>query len=52
MKLPSKFGLLLAAIWLIAYGLRILVTAFNFSGIENVLAILAIAAGALIILDR
>jgi hypothetical protein len=51
-KLPAKFGMLLAAIWLIATGVLVLVPNVSFSGKENVLALLAIAAGVLIILDR
>jgi hypothetical protein len=52
MKLPGKFGTLLLAIWLIAYGVLILAPGVGFSGSGNILAILAIAAGILIILDR
>jgi hypothetical protein len=47
-----KWGLLLLGIWLIAYGVLALVPALAFQGSGTVLAILAIAAGALIILDR
>ena len=49
MQLPKKFGLLLAAIWLILTGLAGLVE-MRIPG--QLLAILAIAAGVLIILDR
>jgi len=52
MKLPNKFGLLLAAIWLIATGLFVLVPSVAFAESGKVLALLAIAAGVLIILDR
>jgi hypothetical protein len=52
MKLPGKFGTLLLAIWLIATGVIVLVPGVSFSGSGNILAILAIAAGVLIIMDR
>jgi hypothetical protein len=49
---PKKFGAMCLAIGLIFWGLRVLVPAVNFSGSENVLAVLAIVAGILIWLDR
>jgi hypothetical protein len=52
MKLPSKFGTLLLAIWLIATGALVFIPGLNFAGSPNILAILAIAAGVLLILDR
>jgi hypothetical protein len=47
-----KFGPLLLGIWLIVYGLMVIVPALSFQGAGTILAILAIAAGVLIILDR
>jgi hypothetical protein len=49
-KLTKNIGMLLLAIWLIAYGLVALVPAL--SGLGLVLAVLAIAAGIFILLDR
>ena len=48
----KSWGMLLLCIWLIATGLMALVPALNFSGSGAVLAILAIAAGVLLLLDR
>ena len=53
MKIPKNIGMLLLAIWLILYGL--LTTTFlhfGFSHQADVLAILAIAAGVLLFLQR
>ncbi len=47
-----KYGVLLLGIWLIAYGLMALVPALSFEGAGKILAILAVAAGVLIIMDR
>ena len=47
-----KWGFLLLGVWLIASGLLALIPAVAFQGAGTVLAILAIAAGVLIILDR
>jgi len=49
-RLTKNIGMLLLAIWLIAWGLVQLVPAL--SGLSLVLAILAIAAGIFIVLDR
>lgn len=49
-KLTKNIGMLLLAIWLIAYGLVVLIPAL--SGLGLVLAVLAIAAGIFILLDR
>jgi hypothetical protein len=49
-KLTKNIGMLLLAIWLIAYGLVALVPALN--GLGLVLAVLAIAAGVFILLNR
>jgi hypothetical protein len=46
-----KVGTLLLAVWLILTGL-VQVARIDFSGRDTVLAILAIAAGVLILLDR
>ena len=50
MRLTKNLGMLLLAIWLIAWGLVTLIPALN--GLGIILAILAIAAGVLILLGR
>ena len=50
MKITRNIGMLLLAIWLIAWGLSALVPAFG--GLGVILAILAIAAGIFILLGR
>jgi hypothetical protein len=49
--LPANLGYLLLAIWLILTGLLPLLN-LNFAGIGTILAILAIAAGVLLLLRR
>jgi len=49
-KLTKNIGMLLLAIWLIASGLVALIPAL--SGLGLILAVLAIAAGIFILLDR
>jgi hypothetical protein len=51
MKLTKSIGMLLLGIWLILTGLIELLH-FSFSGLPLVMAILAIAAGVLILLGR
>jgi len=51
MKLTSNIGMLLLAVWLILTGLIPLLN-FSFSGLSAVMAILAIAAGILIVVGR
>ncbi len=51
MKLTKNIGMLLLAIWLILYGVITLLS-LSFSGLPLVMAILAIAAGVLILLDK
>ena len=51
MKLTKNLGMLLLAIWLIVTGLVGLL-GFSFSGLPVIMAILAVAAGVLIMLDR
>jgi hypothetical protein len=51
MKITKNIGLLLLAVWLIATGLIPLLQ-ISFSGLGTVMAVIAIAAGALIILGR
>ncbi len=51
MKLPKNLGMLLLSIWLILTGLIPLVS-LSFSGLGTLMAILAIAAGVLILLGR
>jgi hypothetical protein len=49
-KLTKNLGMLLLGIWLIAWGLVAIIPALN--GLGLVLAILAIAAGVLVLLGR
>jgi hypothetical protein len=51
MKFTRNLGLLLLGIWLIVTGL-IPLFHFNFSGLDTIMAVLAIAAGVLILLGR
>ncbi len=51
MKLTKRLGFLLLGIWLIMTGLIPLLR-LSFSGLEILMAVLAIAAGALILLER
>jgi hypothetical protein len=51
MKLTTNVGMLLLAVWLILTGLVPLLN-LSFSGLGTVMAILAIAAGVLIVVSR
>ena len=51
MKFTKNIGMLLLAAWLILTGLIPLLN-FSFSGLGTVMAILAIAAGVLIVVGR
>lgn len=51
MHLRHELGMILLAIWLILTGL-IALLGLSFSGLGVIMAILAIAAGVLILLDR
>jgi hypothetical protein len=51
MRLTRNLGMLLLAIWLILSGLIPLLN-LSFSGLGTLMAILAIAAGALILIGR
>lgn len=51
MKMTRNLGMLLLGIWLIATGLIPLLN-LSFSGLGTVMAVVAIAAGALIIVGR
>ena len=51
MKITRSIGMLLLAIWLVLTGLTPLLN-FGFSGMQTVMAILAIAAGVLILVGR
>jgi len=51
MKITKNIGMLLLGIWLIATGLIPLLN-LSFSGLGTIMVILAIAAGALIIVGR
>jgi hypothetical protein len=49
--MKKNLGMLLLGIWLVVHGLTQVVN-FSFSGLGTVMAILAIVAGALIIVGR
>ena len=51
MKITRNIGMLLLAVWLILTGLVPLLN-LGFSGLGTVMAILAVAAGALILVGR
>jgi hypothetical protein len=51
-KRPSRWGTLLLGAWLIAWGVLSLVPQVRFHGSELLLAVLALAAGVLILLER
>lgn len=51
MKAPKNFGMLLLAIWLIVSGVVPLLN-LGFSGLGTLMALLALAAGVLILLGR
>jgi hypothetical protein len=51
MKLPKNLGMLLLGIWLIVTGLIPLLNV-SFSGLGTLMAVLAIAAGVLLLLGR
>jgi hypothetical protein len=51
MKLSKNLGMLLLGIWLIVSGLIPLLS-LNFSGLGTLMAVLAIAAGVLIVMKR
>ena len=51
MKITKKLGVLLLSIWLILTGL-IPLFHLKFSGLDTIMAILAIAAGVLLLLER
>jgi hypothetical protein len=51
MRITKSIGMLLLSIWLILTGL-LGVVKFSFSGLEIIMAILAIAAGVLLLLGR
>ena len=49
--MKKNLGLLLLGVWLVIHGLTQLVN-FSFNGLSTVMAILAIVAGALVIVGR
>ncbi len=51
MKITKNLGMLLLAIWLILTGVIALLS-LSFSGLPLIMAILAIAAGVLILLEK
>jgi hypothetical protein len=53
MKLPKSLGMILLAVWLICFGvLNAPFLKLSFAYSDDVLAVLAIAAGALLLLRR
>ena len=50
-SIPTSLGRLLTGAWLILTGLVILLPVMRFNGYETILAILAIVAGILLIMD-
>jgi len=51
MRITRSIGMLLLSIWLILYGLIALLK-FSFTGLDIIMAILAIAAGIFILIGR
>jgi uncharacterized membrane protein YphA (DoxX/SURF4 family) len=51
MKFTKNIGMLLLGLWLIVHGLQGLVN-FNFSGLDTIMGVVAIAAGALILVGK
>ena len=51
MKLPKNLGMILLGIWLIVYGL-LQVVSVAIPGLAIIMAVLAIAAGVLILMGR
>lgn len=51
MRIPKRLGSILLAIWLILWGLTSLFD-FSFNGLDIVMGVLALAAGALLLLSR
>ncbi|HEV2669528.1 MAG TPA: hypothetical protein VGU74_00385 [Gemmatimonadales bacterium] len=51
MPLTKRFGTLLLGAWLVLTGLIRLIN-FSFSGLGTIMAVLALVAGILILLDR
>jgi hypothetical protein len=51
MKITKKIGVILLSVWLILTGIIPLIK-LNFEGLPILMAILAIAAGALLLVDR
>ena len=53
MKMPSNLGMILLAVWLIAFGvLTAPFLKFSFSYSGDVLAVLAVVAGVLLLIQR
>jgi hypothetical protein len=52
MKFPKNLGMLLLAIWLIITGIVVLAPKVAFEGLGTILAVLAIAAGVLLIMQK
>jgi hypothetical protein len=51
MRYPKKIGTILLCVWLILYGLGVLLK-LSFEGMPIIMAIVAIAAGVLIFIDQ
>ncbi len=52
MRIPKRLGMMLLSVWLVVQGVMHFVPSLKFSGSDNLLAILMIAAGVLLWLDR
>jgi hypothetical protein len=52
MKLPKRLGMVLLGIWLVVTGLITFIPALSISIVTIIMAIIAIAAGILIMLGR
>jgi hypothetical protein len=51
MKLTKNLGMLLLGVWLIVHGLGPLIN-LSFSGLDTIMGVVAVAAGALILVGR
>jgi len=52
MKFPKNIGMLLLGVWLILTGLIVIAPGLNFSELPKVMAVLALVAGAFVLLGK
>ena len=52
MKFPKNVGMLLLGVWLILTGLTAIAPGLNFSEMPKVMAVLALVAGAFVLLGK